>query len=361
MLYYWLIFLLFLIVSLIERNKPTSKKDFWALLIPIAAFFVFFAFREGFTPDYYNYEMSFTNSSRTLDNDRHASEVLYLFIVENWSYRTALIVQTLLFCAGIFVVYRFFVPKRYWWLASFMFFFYTNFVLGNISGFRSCFVTIALLIAIIIKQNSVRGSLFATLVVLASATIHTSAIFLTPLVFLPAKPFSDKTYNTLKVVSIIVIVMSLFFANSINTIANSIFERFTSDTFEFYKKESIENVSKIGAFTLLRWVMSGYLLFMSLRFTKNDIPAVQSVCIKLTALFFMVGFLPGVMLIDRITYNLAFPAVIGVATIANNITNSNQKTLFVGFAVLYGIWEVYLMTQSQAVMLVHSFYRNILF
>ena len=74
----------------------------------------------------------------------------------------------------------------------------------------------------------------------------------------------------------------------------------------------------------------------------------------------MIDFLPGVMLIDRITYNLAFPVVIGVTSIVDKMTDKNERALFVGMAVFYGIWELYIMLNSPALMAVHSSYQNIL-
>ena len=190
--------------------------------------------------------------------------------------------------------------------------------------------------------------------------VHHSAIFLIPFVLLSDRPFGEKTKNFLIVLSIIVIFMSLFMANSINTIANDLFSQFT-DEFDTYKRDTIGGVVKIGIFTLPRWFMLGYLLFVTLKYTKVNFGDARTVCVKIAAIFFMIGFLPGVMLIDRITYNLAFPAIIGITSIVNEMTDKKEKTIYICMAVLYGIWEIYLMLNSPIIMAAHSSYKNILF
>ena len=95
--------------------------------------------------------------------------------------------------------------------------------------------------------------------------IHHSAIFLFPFVLLSGRPIDKKLYNFLFVLACVVIVLSLFMANTINVVVNGIFNQFTDD-FGSYEKDKIENVTRFGYFTLLRWLMLGYLLFVSLKY-----------------------------------------------------------------------------------------------
>lgn len=363
MIYYWLILILFLLLAIGSNKNEVSKGDDLRLIIPLTLLFIFFAFRIGFTPDYYNYENEFeSNYGNAYNNDQyiHKGELIHLTVIRILPYRTALIIQAALLCFCVFVTFRYYVPRKHWWLAVALFFTYANFLLGNLSAYRSSYVTMALLPAIIMKAKYKKGWVWAALIIFVSSMIHHSALFLLPFVLLSNRPFGKQSYSFLVVLACIVIFLSLFMANTINNVVNGIFSQFT-DEFDSYKVETIQNVRSLGAFTLLRWFMLGYLLFITLKYTRMDFGRARNICIKLTAIFFMIDFLPGVMLIDRITYNLAFPVVIGVTSIVDKMTDKNERALFVGMAVLYGIWELYLMLNSPALMAVHSSYQNILF
>ena len=363
MIYYWLIFVLFLLLAIGGNKSEVKKGDVLRLIIPLTCLFIFFAFRVGYTPDYFNYENEFNNNyGAVFNNDRyqHSSEVIYLAFIRILPYRTALIIQTALFCICMFVAFWFYVPRKYWWLAVVMFFTYTNFILGNISAYRSSYVTMALLLAIIAKARQRTGWVWAILIIYVSSMIHHSAIFLFPFVLLSGRPIDKKLYNFLFVLACVVIVLSLFMANTINVVVNGIFNQFTDD-FGSYEKDKIENVTRFGYFTLLRWLMLGYLLFVSLKYSRIDCGRVGNICTKIASVFFIIDFLPGIMLIDRITYNLAFPTVIGVTSIANKMTDKKEKTIYISMAVLYGFWEIYLMSRNEISMAAHSFYQNILF
>ena len=363
MLYYWLIFVLFLLFVLGGSKSEENKKNVLRLIIPLTCLFIFFAFRIGFTPDYYNYENEFDNNyGASFNNERyqHASEVIHLTFIRIVPYRTALIIQSALFCICMFVTFWYYVPSKNWWLAVVLFFTYSSFLLGNISAYRSSYVTMALFLAVIAKAHFKRGWVFAFLIIYVSSLIHHSAIFLFPFVLLSKRPVTKNIYNFLFVLACVVIFLSLFMANTINAIANGIFKQFTDD-FGSYKKDTIENVTRFGYFTFLRWLMLGYLLFVSLKYTKIDFGGINNICTKIAVILFMVDFLPGILLIDRITYNLSFPAIIGVTSIANKMTDKKEKTIYISLAVLYGIWEIYLMSTNAKVMAAHSIYQNILF
>lgn len=362
MVYYWLIFVLFLLLTIGGNKNGFYKGDVLRLIVPLVCLFIFFAFRIGFTPDYYNYEIEFDSNYSSAYNDdtyRNSSELLYLLAIRTLPYRTALIIQTALLCICMFVSFKY-SPRSYWWLVVVMLFTYKSFILGNISAYRSSFLTIAVLLMIFARAYLKRGWIYAILLIYVSSLIHHSAIILLPFVLLSNKPVGDKKYGILLVLASIVIFMSLFMANTINVMANSIFEQFT-DGFETYKQDSISNIRQLGFFSILRWFMLGYLLYVTLKYTRVDCGGIKNICIKMTAIFFLVGFLPGILLIDRITYNMAFPVLIGVSTVAERIREQEERILYVGLAILYGIWEMYLLLSNNLVMSYYSSYQNIIF
>ena len=118
---YWFVFVVSLILAFTAKSFKTSKNTL--LLAICALIFVFFAFRIGFTPDYYHYEDKFSelHGNRLFEFSDFflADELLFTVMASYIPFRLALIIQAFLFSALIYYCLRDYVSEKYWWLSNF--------------------------------------------------------------------------------------------------------------------------------------------------------------------------------------------------------------------------------------------------
>lgn len=360
MIYYWI--LLIIIVILCYNGSQTSQRN-KILFLCVSLFFVFFAFRVGFTPDYENYSDvfdQFHNSSSFDKND----EIEYGF---QWlcqllpSYRAVLVVYTALFCVCIYIAFKMYIGSKYWLLSFMILFCYPPFVLGNMSGMRSGIVTCALFIALIVKSKyNFKGLLAAIGIMLAAALFHRSSITLIPLLFITNRPFSNKVVKTLYVIASVFIVVSLFFADSLNQLAISATDFVFEDN--YYQKYFESEIERgYSFFSILKTIILATLLFITLEFTKNAKDNAANIFIKLTALFYLLTLAPGTIgLITRYYYYFTFPCIIGTSYLIDNV-NKKTMTIYLICVSLFAFWQLYTFLTNSVVMVYYSFYKIILF
>ena len=175
MTYYWL--LLLLILLLCYNSKGRTEVLFFCL----ALFFVFFAFRVGFTPDYDNYENSFkfNHTLGSVDDSLQEEIGFQMLCMLLPSYRMLLIVQTLFYSICVYLALKWYINPRFWWIAFLILFCYQPFVLGNISGMRSGFVTCFFFCSILLKEKlGTKGIVLSVLLMLFSVLLTLISVLL---------------------------------------------------------------------------------------------------------------------------------------------------------------------------------------
>ncbi|MBP5769817.1 MAG: EpsG family protein [Bacteroidaceae bacterium] len=357
MQYYFIVVIIIILAAFFTANGKKTSSD-RVLLFSVFLLFLFSAFRIGFTPDYYNYENHFDNPESVLLNERHDNEWLYRIIVTIFSYRWALVLQSTLLCICLFFALKIFVNQRFRPYCYIIFFFYSSFFLGLLSGFRSSFVTIGLFLAIMAKNEFKIGWIYGLAFMIAAAGIHQSGLFLLPLLFIPQKPLSKTVSSVLLIFSIALILVSLFGANLINMLVLSNIQYM--EEYEVYMQDEISNIVSIGYFTILRLLLLSYLFFYSFSFCKKEIPGNESIFVKLTALFFLINFLPGVGLINRFYCYFAFVSLPGFATMVKYETDKRKRMLFIAAFIFFSLWRFYLFCISPIYTTYYAHYGNIL-
>lgn len=352
MVFYWGLFILVLILSLCASFTKKYSNIF--LIVFLLCIFIFFAFREGFTPDYCSYELAFDEQRVA---ERNENEIGFSWIISFFTYRQALFLQTFLICACLYIAFSKYIPTKYWWYAVVIMFFVKSFLLGNIGAFRSCFVSICFFLALLCKQKFKYGTIMGILLLILSSTVHTSGLMMLPFLLLSVQKFNNKTYKLLLFISLILLFFSLFFASTLNDIVNNIIvEKF--DKYETYMEEGVSDTITIGIFTILRLIMLSYLFFKTLRYTTKDSDSNYSIYIKLTAIYFMLDILPGIGLISRFKYYLIFPFLIGVIYIVNKERVHKNGWLYLSMLALYVIWDLYLFLNSPLIESYYNIYHN---
>ena len=356
MTYYW--FLLLLILLLCYNSKGRTS----VLILCITLFFVFFAFRVGFTPDYENYEDSFKfNHTLNSVDDRYQEEIGFQWLCMALpSYRVLLIVQTLFFCICIYYALKWYVSPRFWWGGFLILFFYEPFVLGNISGMRSCFVTCFFFFSILLKEKlGTKGIVMALFLMFLAFNFHKSAVILIPLLFIPSKPLNNWIKYIVYALALSFIIVSLLFPNELNTIGFALTEMYFSDTFymDYFKDQLI---AEFSLFSILKSVILCILLYITLDCTQKEQVPFKNLFIKYTAFYYLLVLAPPTLgLITRFYYYFAFPLIIGTYYVIKCVPS--KAKVYIGCMALYAFWQMYDLYHFDKVMKFYGFYDNILF
>lgn len=358
MRYYYILYVIVLLLSLLAKRQKSRSKGLLGIITCLI--FLFFGFRIGFTLDYDSYAMDFSGYGA---GERHETESLYMIMTHLFSYRFALILQAALFSILLFICLKDYISKKYWWLALTVLFWNVDFLIGFFSGYRSSFVAMAILVAIIAKiriPNNVAGIIISSVVIYISSLFHYSGLFMIPLVFIPNKPLGDKWMKLIMGLTIVGVALFLFFANTINTYV-SLFAQTYSDGYMTYYLEgdSVDNFH-FSPSNIIALAAKLYMLFYTYSWMRKPSAGYGNAFIVMTAIFFFLLLAPAIGLISRVYYYMLFPAIIGITTMMQNERNNNKKIIFLGCLVIYLFlkFRIFVIADYSAAM---QQYSNILF
>lgn len=354
MTYYWGLYIITTFIAIIAyKNQRISNR---LLYVIISLIFLFFAFREGFTPDYYAYEVAFSGDFL---NERHDKEFGYLYLTSFLSYENALIIQTLLLCLCIYIAFKNYIPIKYWWFALTILFIIRSCLLGNMGAFRSSFVTMAFFISIILRLKYKLGWIWGLAIMLLFSTIHLSGIMFIPLMFISSKPFKRKTYTTLIIISVVLIFVSLFLTDIINNFSNVFINAYFTE-YSTYMEGAVSSDLKLNLFVIIKLILMLWLFYTSIQSTKNKFHGIMMSSAKLTSIYFMLDLLPGIGLISRLKYYLFFPFIIGNSYIIYSESNQKKRLLHIGALLLYAFFDMYMLYQTFYFKDTYGIYHNTL-
>lgn len=345
MIYYWILFLVILfVISVGKGEKP-------ALVFSLLLFFLFFAFRIGFTPDYYNYENIFNqfHNSLFLESDDRVEIGFQWLCMVLPSYRALLIVYTTFFCICTYLAMQY-IHRRFWVLAFTMLFCYTPFVLGNMSGLRSGFVTCIFFIAILLKArfNKFVGIPLSISVFCFAYLFHKSSIVLFPLLLISKRPLGNKYRYILDFFVAIIIIVSFLFADKWNQVALSISDQvFENNHYSVYFDNNEEY--HYNVFLIVKHAAVITLLYITLQFIQKEKCWGNIVFLKYTVFFYLIYLLPSSLgLISRFYYYFAFPCIIGTSYLIGGVVKKvRQIYLFCIFIII--IWMLLFFYRSVAI------------
>lgn len=356
---YFFILVIFIIVATLLSSNSKRSMAITILFLSVLLIFLFSAFRIGFTPDYYNYEIDYDNPDSVLDNERHKNEWLFIYSVRYLTYRWSLIIQAFLLCLCLYIAQKKYVPQRYWSYGFLVFFFCTSFFLVNLSGYRSSFVTIGFFMALMLKISYKMGWLYGTIVMTAASLIHQSGWIMIPLLLIPAQPLKESRYKILLIAGIIIIFLSLFLANVFNSLALSVVQYY--EEYETYMQKEISNTRELGYFTIFRLLLLCFLFFYSFNWCKKDLPKEEILFVKMTAIFFLLNLMPGIGLISRFYSYFAFTSIAGFGVMVKHEKNGKLRLGFIIAFILFSIWSFYLLTHTSYYKTTYMIYDSVLF
>ncbi len=339
MTYYWLLFILILII-----NEAGAKRRNVALAWCIFLFFLFFAFRIGFTPDYYNYLDLFDRYHGTSYlNEYAAQEIGFQWMCQIFpSYRSIVILFTAFYCICLYIAFRWCSEKQFWWFAWIVLFCYTSFVLGNMSGMRSGFVTCFFFLALYIKTkiSGIKGMIIAVALMAAAFMLHRSAIVLVPLLFISSNPIKKWVLYLIYAVAGVFIVVSVIFPNLLNDFA--LYMTLTMfDDFNYAEDFEGDVQTGLGVFSLIKTLILVYLLYTTLSYVQKEKDPQNNMFLKMTAAYYLLVLAPSnIGLISRFYYYFAFPCIIGTSITAKKM-DKNNRYIYIACVLMYAVWQLY--------------------
>lgn len=359
MTYYIILFVIVLLLSLVVR-KDKQKGDMIMVFISILLF-LFFGFRIGFTMDYDNYKVEFGFA-----NERHESEPLFIAMTTLLSYRAGLIIQAALFSVLLFISFKYYINKRYWWLCFCILFWNMDFMLGFFSGYRSSYVTMALFLALFIKDkmgNNIPSLIISAIIIYISSLIHHSGLYLLPILLIPIKPISSRTMKGIKIATVVAVFVFLFSADLILKYATMVAETYSEDMMMYYlNNQSVDNYY-FSIANIIALAAKLYMLFYTYSWMENrkgrEIKG--TLFITMTALFFFLMLVPAVGLISRLFFYMLFPTLIGVSIMMSNEKDNNKRILFLTSLTIYLFLKLRIFVMADIYIKQMDKYQNILF
>ena len=362
MIFYWILFI-FVIVLCQTLRKGGKERN--ALIISLFLLFVFFAFREGFTPDFYNYENAFFKYHGESGTDEsYADEIGFQMLCKVLpSYRALLIVFTLLYCMCAYIAICKYVPKDKYVIAFAVMFLITPFLLGNMTGMRSGFVTCFFFLAIFAKglMDSWVGIAIAAGIIFLSTFMHTSALALLPLVFVPTGPFNKFVVKGLYMVAAIMIIAVTLFPQMLNQWITDLTTNFFEEShYDLYLRDNIVE-SQFSPFSIARSVTLFYILYLFMMRIQAEKRTMINLITKFAVLFVLLCLLPqSTVGISRFQYYFAFPTIIAIPNVLNNVSK-NERLFFIGCISYFIFYQMRLFMQNPVTLQFYMFYDNVLF
>jgi len=353
-IYFGLLLIILFLCLFIGKNNLHNNV---ILIIIVSLIFIFMGFRENFTPDYSNYEDVFNKISHGSGDEMIRMELGFIWLNSLLtSYRDVIIVISMFFCFSLFFSFKKFILPKFWWLGFLILFLNINFLLGNISGMRSCIVTSAYIFAI--NFQILKKPLLYIFTLLGLSLFHTSALMLMPFVIITNKNMSSNNKFIIFLIIFVFATISTFFPDVINSYTLDFIKNYF-DKYEVYMQEGI-NV-KITFFSLTRIILILFLLYQTINNIHNNLSDSSKIMMKYSILYFILLLAPGIGLISRFYYYLTFPFIIGTIYSFSAIRKNVIKYSFISGVFLIILYDLYNFTNNPIYSLYYLLYNSTLF
>lgn len=332
------------------------------LCISFLILFLYTALRVNYGADYPNYENLYNVVHAPygeLDNFiSERGEIGYIWLNQLMPSFRALII----FQSGLFILAYYLTFKRYsyyndykWSFLIMLFVPYS--LMFQMSGIRSSFVTVALMLLIPLFINkSFKSFVWYTILLYLVSYIHTSAIFLIPIYFIISpRPISNRTYLLL---SIGIVIYSLVANFIIYDLVDAFVERFFP-VYTFYT-DSATSSSGFSINNIIFMATKLTLFILTLTVLKEPgLVKSDYVLIKLALLYSFILITPGVGLSSRFLFYFAPFLVIATPFIARKMKNSSWRIIYILLFAAIFLYQFYYFIIGEQ-MTYYSNYESIL-
>ena len=325
---YWSVAIITVLINLFpSKNEKQYSRRLIVSMIPL---FIYGAFRVDFGLDYESYTEFFEGVKIYGHDSNERIEIGYYYLNRLLpSFRSLLVLQTLLICIAYYYLFKWYVPAKYGWMGFVLLFLSGPFtIFFMFSGIRnSIAISILILSTHFIHERKIIH--FAGLIFIAYF-FHNSVIFMAPIAYLVA----NNKQITLKWIVVWALVMMFLFVASSTIVLNYI-DLFIANYFDRYITyvEQAKYLQKgagllSSSFTILLSIL------LMLFFKNKRLSNKQSMIVKLSLLF-LISHVLGPLNIRMSQYFVSFFIVGSIIVMYWNINKFLKIAYFIAiFAYL---------------------------
>lgn len=321
---YWTIAILTVLINLFPVKK---EKHHFRLFVSIIPLFLYGALRVDFGLDYNGYEDFFNDVKSFGYDSNNRMEIGYSYLNQFLpSFRSLLILQSLLLSVAYYYLFRWYVPVKWTWLGFLLLFLNGQFtVFFMLSGIRNGIaISIFILSTIFIQKRKIVP--FAVLVFVAYL-FHNSVIMFAPIAYFVANGKSITKRSIIVWLSIMVflsIASATVVLDYVDIFITTYFDRYSSYV-EFAKEQGKGAGFLVTVFSL---IVSAIVLLL---IKNKKLTSIENMIVRLTLLFF-IAYLLGPLNMRMSQYFASF-FVIGSVLMAYRGSNRFLKLSY--FSVLF--------------------------
>ncbi len=352
MLVYFSILAIIIIICAFPSYSP--RKNNIKLIFCITLIFLFMALRVDYGGDYSSYEDYFNYFHSVGGFAANTVESGFYWLVTIMpSYRSLLVVISLLFCSALFFLFKHYIPARYWAFAFFILFISKSMLIGNMSGIRNSIAVSAFIYGFYFLENGNR--IRYILLMLGASFFHTSALIFLPAIFITPKKLSRK-----EIVVLVIIIFSFSLVSALSPENINELVKFTLSTSYFSRYETYLGIENISGLRKLSYLLLLFMLYLNIKTLAMPLTKRESLMIKLSIVYFIVMLAPSIGLMSRLYFFLGFPFLTGSIFIIQKEKNIMLRYAYTGCILLMFGMEFYSFAMSERFALLYLNYHSIL-
>ena len=331
MLQYFLILAYIVIVCLLPiKNKRTS------LIFCLIPLFFFVVLQNNWTPDYETYQESYLEAHENWLFSYFSMDYEFGFAILCSlmpTFRWLIAFQMGLFSIALFIVFYYYIPKRYWILCFLILWTDSNMLIMNLSAMRSCVVASLFVIAMHLRLNG--KTLLPILIALPLCLFHKSGILTLPFVLMGRNISKNVLFVIYGVLFFFIVVGYINPNFLLQTVQTFFADKDDFGKYAYYTKQSFsDGASNILMKSILTSCLI-FLMYMEVHLKKINKYHVDFYFMCAIFLYFLQG--TGIPMVTRFsTYFGLFSLVCYTRMLQSDKTPLSR--LFIWYIVLFNIY-----------------------
>lgn len=336
-------FLIMFVTLVLQYVLPASNKNEYLrkCILSFIPFFIYAAIRVNFGPDYTSYEVFFDHMEGTSiqDYDTSIEHMEIGFALLNTiipTFRTLLVLDSLLVASTFVFIFYKYVPPKYSWLGVILLFMTgNNSIFFELVAMRNGIVVCMLMLSLPLIINRNWKKLIP--VTALAWTIHSSAALFFPLAYIVSSP--DPIIKKRVYLWIGVLLVFLFSSTS------GIIDRITpivlmvNDGYEGVLQEISNPNQSAGVIASAFSLILSFLILYGHYHDRNKFSKSENVIICISLLFAL-SYLLGA-LNTRVSQYYVLPFIMTVTIVANKSSQTIYKYALIGLSLIYTIYSFY--------------------
>lgn len=334
MLVYWTIAIITVLINLFPIKS--QKQYSLSLLVSFLLLFLFAGFRINYGLDYISY-LDYFNDVKIFGHEANERMELGYYYLNKIlpSFRSLLILQSLLMCIAYYYLFKNFIPSKYAWLGFLILYLNPGVnIVFMLDGIRNGMAISIFILSINFIYN--HKIIPFVLLMYIAYLLHESVFLVAPFVYFIAngKPIAKRSLIVWVVVIIsFSIVYVTFLFNYLELFINTYMPRYST-----YLESAKEQSKNAGFLISLFSVVSALILLFLVK--NKKLTAKENMIIKLSLLFF-VSFLLGPLNVRFSQYFAPF-FIVGSIVAIDGGSNKHLKIIYLCLIFIYMSYSLYL-------------------